>query len=449
MKKLKTMKKLLLILLCVPLIGFGQWEKININSNWNINAVDFVNDTIGYAVGLNGLGIKSIDGGYNWSVMNTGLSGELMDVLFFNNDTGFILQNGIYPHTTAKVYKTTDGGNSWSYFYQVYEYSNGQSLGHSFSSVSDLNFPTLLNNLYVNCTDNSAYVISKDINSSSGLSTTMSSPAPNSVNRTCYDSYVHPFNHPTGDEIFYYTCDNGFFARTTEGGGNGHFISLSSLVTGDFNAVSKADSNLIIVGRDGLIIKTNWNLNDYQYQFSLNDFIVINYANDTTLNDIEFINNNIGYAVGEYGVLIESIDKGNTWTSSNLNTNYHLNDIELHNECKGWIVGNSGTMYLINYEQQISKVLCESSSAYNLFTAFDFDASILGGIWTDSSGNSISPNIDPSILALGMHSFYYSFYLCNEVKESVVNITINEVPNLNTTVLNNVFVMVTTLEWHR
>ena len=116
------MKKLLLILLCLPMIGLGQWQKITVNTNWNLNAVEFVNDTIGYAVGLNGLGIKTIDGGYNWSVMNTGLSDELMDILFFNSDTGFILQNGGSSWgQTAKVYKTTDGGNSWSYFYQVEE----------------------------------------------------------------------------------------------------------------------------------------------------------------------------------------------------------------------------------------------------------------------------------------------------------------------------------------
>ena len=438
------MKKGLLILLCLPMIGFGQWQKITINNSWDINAVNFVNDTLGYAVGLNGLGIKSVDGGYNWSVMNTGLSGELMDVLFFNNDTGFILQNGGSNWgQTAKVYKTIDGGNSWSYFYQVEEYANGQSLGHSFSKVSDMNFPVLLNNIYINSTDNSAYVISKEINSTSGAASTIASNAPNSQNRTCYDSYVHPFNHPSGNEIFYYTCENGFFARTTEYGSNGHFITLQSLLNTnatlvDLNSVAKADSNLIIVGRDGLIIKTNWNLNDYQYQFSLNDFIVINGANDTTLNDIEFIDNYIGYVVGEYGVVKKTIDKGNTWDPSNLNTNFHLNDIELNNECTGWIVGNAGTMYLINYEQEVSKVLCENSSNYNLFTALDFDALSLGGIWTDSAGNQVSPNIDPSTLALGMHSFYYSFYLCNEVKESVVNISIYEVPDLSTTVLNNV-----------
>ena len=50
------MKKLLLILLCLPMIGFGQWQKITINNSWNINAVSFVNDTLGYAVGLIGYG---------------------------------------------------------------------------------------------------------------------------------------------------------------------------------------------------------------------------------------------------------------------------------------------------------------------------------------------------------------------------------------------------------
>ena len=106
--------------------------------------------------------------------------------------------------------------------------------------------------------------------------------------------------------------------------------------------------------------------------------------------------------------------------------------------CKGYFVGENGIVGRCRYEENVSVSLCDNSQNISLFSLLDSNAINLGGVWTDSTGNPISSLINPNILSIGTHSFYYTFNICNEVKESIVNVTVNEMPNLTTTVLNNV-----------
>ena len=58
------MKKLLLILLCLPMFGFGQsWEIEYLSNGYDFNRIYFYNSSIGFAVGDNGAMVKNTDGG--------------------------------------------------------------------------------------------------------------------------------------------------------------------------------------------------------------------------------------------------------------------------------------------------------------------------------------------------------------------------------------------------
>ena len=83
------MKKLLLILLCLPMIGFGQLT------------TGFYQD-FGYFH-------KTTDGGQTWTEQNTNnqQSTTINHVSFISNTTGFYQDFGYF-------YKTTDGGQTWT-----------------------------------------------------------------------------------------------------------------------------------------------------------------------------------------------------------------------------------------------------------------------------------------------------------------------------------------------
>ena len=344
------MKKILVILF-FPIICFADWNSVSINSSWDLNAIHFADENIGYAVGLDGLVIKSTDGGSNWislgNIIWNGsvLNRNIIDVYFFNPDTGFILVQGEDtqpPFYDAMVLRTDDGGLNW--FTQMgfnLNPINGFAVASSFSKVNDYNFPSLLNNLYVNFNDyDKPYIGEKDITNNVS---TQHYPSPYTLTNKLHDSYIHPFNHPQGNKLLYYAGTN-MFARNSSWG---HWLSMSQLWGGtscNFNSINRVGNDLVLVGDYGLIIKTNFNINDPQYMFTLADFTLVNPPSDTTLNDIEVIND-IAYVVGEYGVVKKSIDNGNTWVSNSLSTSYHLNDIFMLNECNGWIVGNHGTLY--------------------------------------------------------------------------------------------------------
>jgi gliding motility-associated-like protein len=60
------------------------------------------------------------------------------------------------------------------------------------------------------------------------------------------------------------------------------------------------------------------------------------------LYDIEFVNLNVGYAVGNSGKIIKTVDGGYTWTESNSGTTNTLFDCEFESELVGWVCGAGG-----------------------------------------------------------------------------------------------------------
>jgi photosystem II stability/assembly factor-like uncharacterized protein len=79
---------------------------------FDIYDIHFPSSDTGYAVGMGGLIIKTIDGGFNWTVMpNSGNTNPLYSVYFTSNDTGYTV--GGNGFSSGTILKTTDGGNSW------------------------------------------------------------------------------------------------------------------------------------------------------------------------------------------------------------------------------------------------------------------------------------------------------------------------------------------------
>ena len=106
------------------MIGFGQsWIFSSLSFPYNLNDVYFINDSVGFAVGDNGVILSSNDGGDNWVVVSSGTTNNLVDILFYNDTVGYICSkddgnpnnggNGV----GGTLLKTNDGGNTWNIFY--------------------------------------------------------------------------------------------------------------------------------------------------------------------------------------------------------------------------------------------------------------------------------------------------------------------------------------------
>jgi photosystem II stability/assembly factor-like uncharacterized protein len=75
-----------------------------------INSIDFVSDMIGYASGREGLIVKTEDGGETWTEQESGSDKNLVDIAFFNENTGF----AAIDNWSDSLLYTQDGGLSWS-----------------------------------------------------------------------------------------------------------------------------------------------------------------------------------------------------------------------------------------------------------------------------------------------------------------------------------------------
>jgi len=85
-----------------------------IGDRTDIWAVHFVNSSIGYLCGEDGLIMKTTDGGLNWVTQNSWVTSRLYDIKFLNPDSGFAVG------ASGLVLKTTDGGNTWvTSYYQT------------------------------------------------------------------------------------------------------------------------------------------------------------------------------------------------------------------------------------------------------------------------------------------------------------------------------------------
>ncbi|HEX7177544.1 MAG TPA: YCF48-related protein [Pyrinomonadaceae bacterium] len=72
-----------------------------------VNAVSFIDERRGWAVGSNGSVFSTTNGGRSWSARTTGTDADLLDVKFFDEREGFAAGAG------GAVLHTTDGGVTW------------------------------------------------------------------------------------------------------------------------------------------------------------------------------------------------------------------------------------------------------------------------------------------------------------------------------------------------
>jgi len=119
------------------------------------------------------------------------------------------------------------------------------------------------------------------------------------------------------------------------------------------------------------------------------------------LEDIHFINNNEGWAVGRQGKIVHTTNAGVTWTEQNSGTTYDLNKVHMTGSDFGMAVGDHGTIVKYN---GASWSAVSSGTSQDLYSVFFISETTgwIGGDWaiikkTTNGGTSFSAESTSSL----------------------------------------------------
>ena len=283
-------------------IAYSQsgWDRQFPATTGTLSSVCFVNENTGYIAGIPNL--KTTNGGLNWSIIDTAVIIGGRSVFFVNANTGFIGSGN-------RIYKTLDGGLTWTYFtvsnnlintiFFINELTGWAAMGFQFSGK-----------------------IFKTTNSGTNWYNTLTSTGIGSV---------HFANIYTGFALGTY----GEVYKSMDGGNS--WVNYNAGAWGS-SCIQATDTNVVYVSyRYGRIRKsTDGGLNWFIQQTGLS----------TDFWSLYFINSNTGWAVGGYGnpeqVIAGTTNGGTDWTIQMSGNSPRLYDVYFINSMTGWAVGDSG-----------------------------------------------------------------------------------------------------------
>ena len=352
--------------------GGKTWVEKPSGVTTNLWYLDFVTPDTGYAVGSSATVLKTTNGGETWTAKLLGTTATLYKVYMVNASTGYL---GTSNSTQGYLCKTTDYGNTWTkvasypgasgvygiYFidantgftsdaaYCIYKTTDG---GATWNLISDYGSGTLYEFRFASATDGAVcgsrgeVWVTKD----AGASWTKTQ---NPYNTSLYALGINP----TTKRLV--TAGNGgVISTSTDWGTNWSMISTSATVQ-QLKRIQFLNSKVgytvggSAVASDSLgeIIKTTnggstWNKLAFNpksrvySQFWLNENVgwigvagangiykttdgganftattVVGMTSAPTWYEIEFVDANLGYAVGQTGTMVKSTDGGLTWNS--------------------------------------------------------------------------------------------------------------------------------------
>ena len=252
--------------------------------------------------------IKTTDGGANWFQISSGTGNTLIDIAGFPNG------NMIAVGESGTLLTNQTGSSIWSL-------QSGVTQSH-------LKAVQVLNPTDVVIVDDLAKVYKS---SDSGLSWIAASNAPTELSSV---EDIH-FNNLQDGWLIGYGFGNGALFHTTDGGANWNPIPD---LLGGYISLDVEGSNLWAANVTGLYYRSTDNGNTWT-EGNLPDF-------PFNIQDMDFFDANIGYAVGWGGQAFRSADGGATWqVLPTPNSNDQLTDLYIVGPNEFWISTNSNKAY--------------------------------------------------------------------------------------------------------
>jgi photosystem II stability/assembly factor-like uncharacterized protein len=282
--------------------------------------------------------LSTSDGGNNWTTINLGGNIRLNSIYFINQNTGYIAggyDNGSPNHISySKIYKSTNGGVNWNLIFgfnnESYELKSvrftSDSVGYCVgdkgvfkrTTNAGLNWSTqnlggynwLFSIFFIN--SNTGFICGYN---GSFFKTTNAGNNWIQINSgTTSHLYTITF---TSDSIGYIAGYNNQIYKTINGGLNWISINTNLSYQFDITNISFLNNDIGLAvgvsfpnyGRAGEIIKTtNGGLN-WQHLSTFSSYPTYQYRG---LNSIHFLNNKLGFIVGEHSTILKTTNGGNT-----------------------------------------------------------------------------------------------------------------------------------------
>lgn len=255
--------------------------------NLVINSVQYVTSSKGYLTGYlkrtiggttinRGYVYTTNDGGQNWIQVRGLAAGDMQKVQMVSSTVGYAVSN------YGLVFKTLDGGTTWDALTTLYN-----ATPKYFNQLNDLFF-----------TDTLTGVVGGIV--SGGIS-----PGPNGNANA-----MRGIGNGPADGGVYKTTDGGLTYKAAKGFANNDTITgLTFDGTNYFASVTNLGTGKIYISNDGL----TWTA---QTNFATND-----------LKKVQYIANNLAYAVGYDGTLLRSTTPNGSWTLVATNEPYKFIDV--------------------------------------------------------------------------------------------------------------------------
>jgi len=252
-----------------------------------------------------------------WVQQNSGTTVTLYRVQFLDVDNGYATGDA------GTVLKTSNGGASWI----------DVSIPSTYP-VSDLSFVTPLLGWVVTGDPNNSMSTGSVWNTSDG-GTTWNQQSLGTTNARLGVSFVSATNG--------WACgaNNGpWDIRATTNGGSSWTLQSGSGYgwTYDIDCISSTLGWTVGVvyfpSSSGFVLKTT----------NGTSWTQLNTGTVPFLYGVQFVDANFGYAVGDAGTVIATVNGGSSWTTENTGTTNNLSDVSFITSTLGWICGSNGTI---------------------------------------------------------------------------------------------------------
>ncbi|GAB3692855.1 oxidoreductase [Spirosoma flavus] len=105
--------------LCWP--TFGQWQIQTVSTDASFRAVSIAGANVAWVGGTKGTFLRTTDGGKTWFTGNVpeAQNCDFRDVQAIDDQTAYLMSAGPAEQGQARIYKTTNGGQTWALLYET------------------------------------------------------------------------------------------------------------------------------------------------------------------------------------------------------------------------------------------------------------------------------------------------------------------------------------------